>query len=137
VRNNSDEKYVLDLVAEMLNENFEWQKRFDSLRGDVGKRKISTRLPVDAYFANSNLIVEYREIQHYKSVGIMDSRITISGVNRKEQRQIYDLRKEEWVKFNGINFIAIPYFNLAHKSRGKLKRDINFDKEAIKQLLNL
>lgn len=57
MRNNNDEKYVLDLVDEMLNENFEWQKKFDYLRGDIEKRKIGTKLAVDAYFPNNNLIV--------------------------------------------------------------------------------
>lgn len=28
MRSNSDEKYVLELLRECLNENYEWQKRF-------------------------------------------------------------------------------------------------------------
>jgi hypothetical protein len=37
MRLNSDEIYVLDLIADILNEEYEWQKRFSSLLGDPGK----------------------------------------------------------------------------------------------------
>jgi hypothetical protein len=66
MRSNSDEKYVLDLIAEILNESYEWQKRFDGLCGDPGKTGRKVKLPVDAYFSISNLIVEYKEKQHQK-----------------------------------------------------------------------
>lgn len=62
LRLNSDEKYVLDLIADILNESYEWQKRFDALLGDPGKQGRRAKLPLDAFFPGSNIIVEYREI---------------------------------------------------------------------------
>lgn len=108
MRLDSDEKYVLDLVSNILDEEYEWQKRFDTLLGDPGKNGRRTKLPVDAYFLESNLIVEYREKQHFVEVSIMDRRMTVSGVNRGEQRKIYDLRKEKWAQDNNINFLLSP-----------------------------
>lgn len=114
MRLNSDEKYVLDLIADILNEEYEWQKRFSSLLGDPGKTGRRAKLPVDAYFPKSNLIVEYKEKQHSQPVKIMDRRMTVSGVNRGEQRRIYDLRKEKWAADNNIGFFIITYSDLAH-----------------------
>ncbi len=123
MRINSDEKYVLDLLSEILKDEFQWQKRFDGLLGDPGKSGRQTKLPVDAYFPNRKLIVEYRERQHYKSTPIMDNRMTISGVPRGMQRKLYDCRKEDWAKKNNYNFLAISYENLFHNRNGRLKRD--------------
>lgn len=107
MRLDSDEKYVLDLISEIIGESYEWQKRFDTLLGDPGKNRRQTKLPVDAFFPNINLIVEYREKQHTQPVNIMDRRMTISGVHRGEQRRIYDLRKEKWAVKNKILFMVV------------------------------
>ena len=122
MRKDSDEKYVLDLVAEVLKEDYIWQKRFESLLGDPNIKERKAKLPVDAFFPDSNIIVEYREIQHYQSVSIMDKRMTISGVCRGEQRKLYDLRKEQWAADNKITIIIISYADLVHKKNGKLIR---------------
>lgn len=136
MRSNSDEKYVLELVAEVLNENYEWQKRFDTLLGDPGKNGRRSRLSVDAYFSNVNLIIEYREKQHSQSVRIMDKRMTVSGVDRGEQRRIYDLWKEKWAKDNDIMFLAIDFSELSHKKSGKLLKNIEEDRKAISKMMN-
>jgi len=136
LRQNSDEKYVLDLIADILNENYEWQKRFDTLLGDPGNNGRRVKLPVDAYFPNSNLIIEYRERQHLQPVKIMDKRMTVSGVYRGEQRKIYDLRKEKWARDNNIRFLAIAYTRLIHKANGRLLRQIDNDRRIIERMLN-
>ena len=64
-------------------------ERFDTLVGDPGKECRRNKLPVDAYFPGVNLIVEYRETQHYKLLRLWindDSK----GVYRDEQRKNYD-----------------------------------------------
>jgi hypothetical protein len=134
-RLESDEKYVLDLVADIMGENYEWQKRFDTLLGDPGKTGRRVKLPVDAFFPAANLIVEYREKQHSQPVTIMDKRMTVSGVLRGEQRKIYDLRKEQWAKDNEIKFLIVSYFDLAHKKSGRLTRDSVHDEKAIMRLI--
>lgn len=123
MRLDSDEKYVLDLVAEIIGERYEWQKRFDTLLGDPGKNGRQTKLPVDAFFPNINLIVEYREKQHSQAVSIMDRRMTISGVHRGEQRRIYDMRKERWALDNKIRFLVVDYNSLAHYVNGRPEKN--------------
>lgn len=134
MRVNSDEIYVLNTVAEVLNEKYEWQKRFDTLLGDPSKNGNRRRLPVDAYFPRTNLIVEYWEKQHFKPVNIMDKRITISGVSRGLQRKIYDLRKEKWALDNSIRLIIITYLQLKHTPSGRLLRDNIEDRKEIENL---
>lgn len=135
MRLDSDEKYVLDLVSNILDEEYEWQKRFDTLLGDTGKNGRKAKLPVDAYFPESNLIVEYREKQHFVAVSIMDSRMTVSGVNRSEQRKIYDLRKEKWAVENNIRLLIISYTDLMHKTNGRLLRYRDKDRSIIRNLI--
>ncbi len=137
LRTNSDEKYVLDIMAEVLNEKYEWQKRFDTLLGDPGKNGNRRKLPVDAYFPRSNLIIEYWEKQHFKPVDIMDKRITISGVSRGQQRKIYDLRKEKWALDNNVRVIIITYLQLKHKPNGRLLRDKIEDRKVIENILKV
>ncbi|MDD3224934.1 MAG: hypothetical protein PHX70_09610 [Clostridium sp.] len=136
MRDYSDEKYVLDLISELLDEEYEWQKRFDTLLGDAGKNGRKTKLPVDAYFSHSNIIVEYRERQHFHAVNIMDRRMTVSGVTRGEQRKIYDLRKEKWAKDNNINLLIVAYTDLKYRNNGKLLRSVDDDKNVIKTLIH-
>lgn len=134
-RADSDEIYVLDLVAEIIDENYIGQMKFDTLLGDPGKSGQRRKLPVDAYFPEVNLIVEYREKQHSQSVNIMDRRMTISGVHRGEQRKLYDLRKEKWAEDNNLKFLSISYNNLVHRTNGRLKRSIEEDRILLKNLI--
>ena len=58
-RQNSDEYYVIGLCNEVLGQTASQQHRFEFLRGDTG-----CKLPVDAYYEQLNLVVEYCETQH-------------------------------------------------------------------------
>lgn len=58
-RQNSDEYYVIGLCNEVLGQTALQQHRFEFLRGDTGRK-----LPVDAYYEQLNLVVEYCETQH-------------------------------------------------------------------------
>ena len=91
-RKDSDELYVIDLCDQVLNLKAIRQHRFDFLLGDPGKTGRCTPLPVDAWYPELKLVMEYREKQHTESVKIMDQRMTVSGVTRGEQRRIYDER---------------------------------------------
>ena len=87
-RNDSDEYYVISLCNEALGIEGQQQYRLPFLLGDSG-----TRLPVDAYYSSLKLVIEYYERQHTESVKLFDKRMTVSGVNRGEQRRIYDERR--------------------------------------------
>jgi hypothetical protein len=95
-RAGSDESYVVDLIAELLEEQPLRQYRFDWLRGDA-----RTKLPVDAYYPAHGLVVEFREHQHLADrpdrFKLWDNKGTASGVPRREQRKKYDRLREEVV----------------------------------------
>lgn len=108
-KKDSDENYVIDLCDEVLQLNASRQHKFDFLNGDLGKNGKSRKLPVDSYYDELNLVVEYRERQHTDSVTHFDKphKMTISGVHRGEQRKIYDQRRREVLPKHGIQLIEI------------------------------
>lgn len=128
---HSDETYIIDLCDEVLNLKGLRQHRFDFLRGDSG-----TKLPVDAYYAGLNLVIEYYERQHTEAVPHFDKRMTVSGISRSEQRKRYDeLRKIE-LPNNGLKLVIFNYTEFAHKSGNRLIRDLGNDLEVINKKLN-
>lgn len=135
-RTESDEKYILDLVAEVLVEpDYRWQHRFPTLLGDPGKDGQRRPLPVDGYFPRHRLIVEYWEKQHSAPVPIMDEGMTISGVSRGHQRRIYDRRRQTWAEANGLHFVILDYRGFATDEQGRLQRDHARDRQIVSNAL--
>jgi diadenosine tetraphosphate (Ap4A) HIT family hydrolase len=135
-RTESDEKYVLDLVAEVLAEpDYRWQHRFPTLLGDPGQDGKRRPLPVDGYFPRHRLIVEYWERQHSAPVPIMDEGMTISGVSRGHQRRLYDQRRQAWANANGLQLVILDYRGFATDELGRLIRDPIRDRQAIADAL--
>ncbi|GHF91691.1 hypothetical protein GCM10018790_80990 [Kitasatospora xanthocidica] len=137
-RANNDETYVMDLCDEVLQETGKRQYRFDWLRGDPGRNgRPGRRLPVDAYWPEHGLIVEYRELQHDKPVPFFDrpDRLTVSGVHRGEQRRIYDRRRDVQIPANGLRLIVLRPADLQANGRGRLRRHREADLAAIRHAL--
>lgn len=128
-RNDSDEYYVVELCNKVLNRAASQQHKFDFLCGDNGYK-----LPVDAYYEDLNLVIEYYERQHTESVKLFDNRMTISGVTRGEQRKIYDERRRRVLPEHGIKLIVIDYSDFG--TTRKLSRNPNKDIEVIKRILS-
>ena len=134
-RENSDESYILNICDKILKIKGERQRRFDFLRGDSSpKRPKGTPLPVDIYYEQLQLVIEYREKQHYEDVAFFDHKETISNVNRKIQRILYDKRRKEILPLHGIKVIVIPYFELDSKNK-RLVRNAEYDEKAIRNIL--
>ena len=135
-RTESDEKYILDLVAEVLAEpDYRWQHRFPTLLGDPGRDGKRRHLPVDGYFPRHRLIVEYWEKQHSTSVPLMDDGITISGVSRGHQRRLYDRRREAWAAANDLCFVVLDYRGFETDERGRLRRSPGHDRKIVADAL--
>jgi diadenosine tetraphosphate (Ap4A) HIT family hydrolase len=135
-RMDSDEKYILDLVAEVLAEpDYRWQHRFPTLLGDPGKDGRRNPLPVDGYFPRHRLIVEYWEQQHSAPVPIMDEGLTVSGVSRGHQRRIYDQRRQTWAEANDLRFIILDYRGFQTDQQGRLQRDPDRDRQIVADAL--
>lgn len=80
-RAGSDEHYVLDLCDDILGRPCVRQATFDWLRGDPSPaRPRGAKLPVDGYWPELGLIVEFQEEQHSEPSPFFDRRETVSGV---------------------------------------------------------
>ena len=130
-----DETYIIDLCDQQLGSKALRQHRFDFLLGDPGKNGIGRRLPVDAYYPELKLVIEYREIQHTKPVAFMDRRPTISGCTRGEQRQRYDERRRLELPRHGLRLIELDCGCFRTGNRGRLRRDFLSDEAILRSHL--
>ncbi|HUH73902.1 MAG TPA: hypothetical protein VLZ75_05790 [Chitinophagales bacterium] len=138
VRQLSDESYVIDLCDNLLNRTAQRQYRFDFLVGDLHKDgKTTTELPVDAYYEDLNLVIEYKESQQNSAQHFSSNQFvkTVSGVNRYEQRKIYDERKRIVLPKNGKQLIEISYSIFDCDEENKIIRNMNQDLRRIIELL--
>lgn len=135
-RKESDEHYVLDLCDEVLGSKGLRQHRFDFLLGDPNAQGKCTKLPVDSYYPELNLVIEYKEQQHTKSNKFFDKPdlFTVSCVHRGEQRKIYDKRRLEVLPNHGIRVIEIFYSDFNHDSKDRILRG-NGDLERVKKIV--
>lgn len=136
-KRNGDQDYVIDLCDEVLGERARREHRFEWLLGDSGKNDKARALPVDAYYPQHGLVVEYRERQHVQPVPHFDKPqvMTVSGVHRGEQRRIYDLRRESEIPKHRLRLVIIPFDALDVDARGRLRRNRAADIAVIRALL--
>lgn len=142
-RKLSDESYILDLCDAVLRRKSLRQHRFDFLRGD--RRGPNTanpvlenagrRLPVDAFYEDLGLVIEYRECQHSEAVPFMDKRITVSGVSRGEQRRLYDARRRSVLPSYRVTLVELNYSEFAHDGRKRLRRHTDADRARLEKRL--
>lgn len=126
----SDKYYVINLCDEALNLKAKRQKRFDFLLGDLHKdgRK-RTQLPVDAFYHDLNLVIEFKEApleEPTEFFNKLDVR-TVSGISRAEQRKKYDRVKAAELPQNGIKLVEIPYSIFTCDESNRIVRDHDQD----------
>ena len=126
-----DENYIIDLCDSVLSYKACRQHKFDFLVGDKGDK-----LPVDAYYPQLHLVVEFHEKQHMESVPLFDNKMTVSGVPRYEQRRIYDQRRRDVLPMHGITIIEFTVNEFNSDRTKKIIRNLNKDKEIIKNKLH-
>jgi hypothetical protein len=136
-RTDSDEAYVLDLCDELLGERSQRQHCFDWLLGDPNERGQQRRLPVDAYYPNRKLVIEYHERQHAEAIEFFDKpdRLTVSGISRGEQRRLYDQRRMDEIPRRGLTLVIINAPDLDSSPRGRLRRNREQDIQELRQRL--
>jgi hypothetical protein len=130
-RKNSDESYVIDLSDEVLKRKAIRQHRFEFLRGDAG-----TMLPVDAFYPELRLVIEFMEKQHTESVKFFDRKVTVSGISREDQRKKYDALRIKLIPANGLKLLTFDYSEFEHTSRKKLVRNREMDLKVVRNKLN-
>lgn len=134
-RADSDEHYVLDLCDEVLGVSGVRQARFDWLRGDPSSRRPrGTELPVDSFWPDLRLVVEFQEEQHSAPSPFFDRRHTVSGMGRGQQRRRYDERKRTLIPQHGLRIVVIEKSEFVLKSR-KVDRDHPRDLKVVRRHL--
>ena len=132
--NIKDEHYVLDLCDKVLGLSSSRQHKFDFLLGDPNANGMAAKLPVDGYYSELNLVVEYRERQHTESVNFFDkpNKMTVSGVHRGEQRKIYDERRRSVLPKHNIHLIEISFSDFNYDGQKKIIRNPDKDIEIVR-----
>lgn len=122
VRASSDEEWVIAICDAVLAKTALRQHRFPFLVGDAGRSGRRVPLPVDAYYPELALVVEYHEPQHSRPVGFFDKRTTVSGVARGEQRRRYDDLRRTVLPANGLDLMILDFSEFEHTFAGRLLR---------------
>jgi hypothetical protein len=117
-----DESYIVDLCDKVLGLHGSRQHTFGFLVGDCGRDGRCRKLPVDVYYREHQLVIEYRERQHSEPVHFMDRRITISGCSRGDQRRLYDERRREILSQYCIALVELDYVMFSHDASKRLIR---------------
>ncbi len=125
-----DEDYIIDLCDRVLRQAAIRQHRFDFLRGDTGQR-----LPVDAYYPDLKLVIEYHERQHFESVPLWDKKPTASGITRGEQRPKYAQLRRDILPRYGIDLVELSYTDFKCSGSKRLLRDTADDERVIRKKL--
>lgn len=125
-----DETYVLNLCDRLLRRVGRRQHRFDFLCGDTG-----TKLPCDAFYPTLNLVIEYRERQHFEPVAFFDKRSTVSGCSRGEQRKRYDRRRRVVLRRHGIRLVELTCTDFECDGRRRLRRLTKLDRAVLRAKL--
>lgn len=114
------------------------QHKFDFLLGDLNAKGISAKLPVDSYYQELNLVIEYRERQHTEDVNFFDkpNKMTVSGIHRGEQRKLYDERRRQILPKNNITLIEISYSDFKHNRQKRIIRNKDTDEKIVRHKLN-
>lgn len=137
-RSESDEHYVLDLCDQILGMKCSRQHRFPWLLGDPSPttgRQVA--LPVDGYWEQQHLVVEFAESQHSESTPFFDKPdvLTVSGVHRGTQRAIYDDRRRRLIPEHGIDLVVIAASEFPLKGK-RIDRDRERDLGIVSSILS-
>lgn len=96
----SHANWVIKRFGKTLNEEPIFEHRFDWLRNP----KTNRTLPVDGYFPNSNIIVEYNGPQHYKL-----DKMYMKTEKELEYRKWLDSLKYDLIRQHGYKLIVVDY----------------------------
>lgn len=134
---NSDETYLVNLCDELLQAEASRQHTFDFLLGDMHKKgKLRTKLPVDTYYEDLNLVIEFmKQYNQEESSTSEDEPLTISGVTRNEQRERYNKRRRDVLKKKEIHHLEIEVTAFDCNSKKQLTRDKAKDVKVLRSIL--
>jgi hypothetical protein len=122
---SSDEFYLVNLCDELFKEKASRKHTFDTLVGKLHKKgKGRTKLPLDAYYENSKLVVEFFEKKE-----------TDENAEREAQRKFYDQRKKLVLGKKKIELIEVNYALFECDENDRLVRNKLNDSLVLKGVL--
>lgn len=128
---NSDEYYLVNLCDEILGEEASRKHTFDSIVGNLHKRgKGRTKLPVDAYYEDLDLVIEF-----FKAQPETQEELTEEEKARNEQITYYDELKKKRVLKMEFHFVEIKYSQFDLNASGELIRNTENDVSVLKNIL--
>jgi hypothetical protein len=131
-----DEDYIISRCDKVLGQKAKRRKRFPFLVGhkslETGRR---SRLPVDAFYPNLKLVIEYHERQHSESVPWWDNKIMPCGCTRGKQRKAYDQIRRRILPKYGLSLIELDFRLFPLKSSKRLLRNHSIDEAIIRNKL--
>jgi len=123
---NSDEYYLVNLCDELLGQEASRKHTFDTLVGRLHKKgKGRTKLPLDAYYEDLKLVLEFFRKQTSEDESERDA-----------QRKFYDQRKKEVLEKKKIRLIEINYALFECDASGAIIRDKANDVAVLKKILS-
>lgn len=138
-RANNDENYLINIIDELLEKEGSRKHTFDFLLGDLhqnGKKR--TKLPIDVYYKHKRLAIEIME--HPQSAKSLDeakeSKLTVSGITRAEQRIKYNDRKKKTLEQRSTNYLEVSIDKFDVDENFKLKRDKSNDERVLRAELS-
>tara|TARA_R110002051_G_scaffold88673_2_gene156193 strand:+ start:1651 stop:2394 length:744 start_codon:yes stop_codon:yes gene_type:complete len=127
---NSDEYYLVNLCDELLEQKASRKHTFDTLVGNLHKKgKGRTKLPLDAYYKDLKLVIEFFEEQEE------GKELDEAEQARMAQIQYYDKLKKKSILKKELRYLVIKYASFDCDEAGKLVRDTDKDKRILKGML--
>jgi len=132
-----DESYIIDLCDELLGIRADRQRTFPFLKGDSNARGVRRCLPVDAYYPEIDLVVEYHEQQHTERHAWFDRRTVNkkTGETRGAQRKRYDRLRQTILPRHGIALIVLDYTEFDCSAARRLRRTVDTDRVVLRRRL--
>lgn len=136
-RAESDQYYLLNLCDKLLDQSASRQHKFGFILGDFHKNdKTRSALPVDAYYSKPEFVIEFLDNGNETEIEFgKPGRVTVSGVDRAEQRKIYAQRKRKALRSKEIPLVEIDFSAFECDAHNKLVRNEAKDEAVLKKLL--
>jgi hypothetical protein len=127
---NSDEFYLVNICDELLEQKASRKHTFDTLVGNLHKKgKGRTKLPLDAYYKDLKLVIEFFEKE--KDESTLDE----TAKARIAQIKYYDQIKKKSILKKEMRLMPIKYASFECDEDGKLIRNIENDTMILKGML--
>ncbi|MBQ4802771.1 hypothetical protein J8L88_07920 [Aquimarina sp. MMG015] len=127
---NSDEYYLVNLCDELLKQKASRKHTFPNLVGNLHKKgKRRTKLPLDAYYEDLKLVLEFFE------KNAITNELDEKEQARRAQIKYYNQLKKKAVLAKNLHLIEVNYGLFERNNENKLVRNTDNDMLVLKDVL--